>query len=58
MEVNIVSMERTTEYSRLETEAELTSTKPPPKDWPDKGILSDLVFLFLVPGWLITSHVT
>ena len=33
----MISVERVLEYSNLDTEADLTSPKPPPPQWPQAG---------------------
>uniref|UniRef100_H3A152 ABC transporter domain-containing protein n=2 Tax=Latimeria chalumnae TaxID=7897 RepID=H3A152_LATCH len=35
----MTSVERVTEYSELQSEAPLESDKPPPKDWPNQGVI-------------------
>ena len=37
METQMVKSERVIGYTKLEPEAELTSTTPPPQSWPEQG---------------------
>ncbi|KAG7263587.1 hypothetical protein CRUP_035570 [Coryphaenoides rupestris] len=39
LETNIVAVERVSEYSELENEADWVSATPPPRTWPDAGRL-------------------
>ncbi|XP_044154092.1 ATP-binding cassette sub-family C member 2-like [Bufo gargarizans] len=39
LETNIVAVERVDEYIKVENEAEWTTQKRPPQNWPDRGVV-------------------
>ncbi|XP_069495246.1 ATP-binding cassette sub-family C member 4 isoform X2 [Ambystoma mexicanum] len=56
----MISVERVLEYTQLEKEAPWESKRPPPADWPSKGVIAfeNVNFTYSLDGPLVLKHLT